>query len=99
MSSPPKRPPESGGKRERTRAALIAATLEIVEETGFAAASLDAIAARAGMTKGAVHQSCRRILKRASLFRENCVSAGFPLLRDNAKWFNPEDERSPLFHL
>lgn len=57
MSSPPKRPPESGGKRERTRAALIAATLEIVEETGFAAASLDAIAARAGMTKGAVYSN------------------------------------------
>ena len=56
MSSPrPTRKP--GGKRERTRAALIAAALEIVEETGFATASLDAIAARAGMTKGAIYSN------------------------------------------
>jgi AcrR family transcriptional regulator len=57
MSSPPKRTPKSGGKRDRTRAALTAAALEIVEETGFATASLDAIAARAGMTKGAVYSN------------------------------------------
>jgi AcrR family transcriptional regulator len=57
MSSPPKRTRKSGGKRERTRSALIAAALEIVEETGFAAASLDAIAARAGMTKGAIYSN------------------------------------------
>src|SRR5579864_7472008 len=48
---------KSGGKRERTRAALIAAALEIIEEIGFAAASLDAIAARAGMTKGAIYSN------------------------------------------
>jgi AcrR family transcriptional regulator len=57
MSTPLKRTRKSGGKRERTRGALIAAALEIVEETGFAAASLDAIAARAGMTKGAVYSN------------------------------------------
>ena len=49
--------PRSGGKRERTRAALVAATLEVVAETGFAGASLDAIAARAGMTKGAIYSN------------------------------------------
>jgi AcrR family transcriptional regulator len=49
--------PGAGGKRERTRAALIAATLEVVEAKGFAAASLDAIAARAGMTKGAIYSN------------------------------------------
>src|SRR5580693_6951940 len=48
---------KTGGKRERTRAALIAATLEIVAEKGFAAASLDEIAARAGMTKGAIYSN------------------------------------------
>jgi AcrR family transcriptional regulator len=47
----------AGGKRERTRAALIAATLELVEAKGFAGASLDAIAARAGMTKGAIYSN------------------------------------------
>ena len=46
-----------GGKRERTRAALVAAALAIVREKGFAAASLDEIAARAGMTKGAIHSN------------------------------------------
>jgi AcrR family transcriptional regulator len=57
MSSPPKRTRKSGGKRRRTRAALIAAAIEIVEEGGFAAASLDAIAARARMTKGAIYSN------------------------------------------
>jgi len=47
----------AGGKRERTRAALVAAALEIVAEKGFAAASLDEIAARAGMTKGAIYSN------------------------------------------
>ena len=47
----------TGGKRERTRATLIAAALEIVAEKGFAAASLDEIAARAGMTKGAIYSN------------------------------------------
>jgi len=56
MSSP-QRTRRHGGKRERTREALIAAALEIVEGTGFAAASLDAIAARAGMTKGAIYSN------------------------------------------
>lgn len=46
-----------GGKRERTRAALVAATLDLIAERGFAAASLDEIAARAGMTKGAIYSN------------------------------------------
>jgi AcrR family transcriptional regulator len=48
---------KAGGKRERTRAALVAAALEIVAEKGFATASLDEIAARAGMTKGAIYSN------------------------------------------
>jgi AcrR family transcriptional regulator len=48
---------KTGGKRERTRAALVAAALEVVSERGFAAASLDEIAARAGMTKGAIYSN------------------------------------------
>jgi AcrR family transcriptional regulator len=46
-----------GGKRERTRAALVAAALAVIEERGFAAASLEEIAARAGMTKGAIYSN------------------------------------------
>ena len=49
----------AGGKRARTQAALAAAALEVVAEKGFAAASLDEIAARAGMTKGAIYSNFR----------------------------------------
>jgi len=49
----------AGGKRERTRAALAAAALELIREKGFAEASLDDIAARAGMTKGAIYSNFR----------------------------------------
>jgi AcrR family transcriptional regulator len=57
MSSTDEKNREPGGKRERTRAALIAATLEVVAAKGFAGASLDEIAARAGMTKGAIYSN------------------------------------------
>jgi AcrR family transcriptional regulator len=44
-----------GGKRARTRARLSEAAEQVFAERGFHAATLDAIAARAGMTKGAVY--------------------------------------------
>src|ERR1700733_14315563 len=44
-----------GRKRARTRATLIEATHELVEELGFSAVTLDEIAARAGVTKGAIY--------------------------------------------
>ena len=47
----------AGGKRERTRRALVAAALDVIAAKGFAAASLDEIAARAGMTKGAIYSN------------------------------------------
>jgi AcrR family transcriptional regulator len=55
MSTP--NPKTTGGKRERTRAALVAATLDVVAEKGFAGASNHEIAARAGMTKGAIYSN------------------------------------------
>ena len=48
---------ETGKKRKRTRAALIEAALEVVEEKGFVSASLGEIAARANMTKGAIYSN------------------------------------------
>jgi AcrR family transcriptional regulator len=51
------RPSRAVGKRARTRAALVAATLDVVADKGFAAAGLDEIAARAGMTKGAIYSN------------------------------------------
>jgi len=47
------------GKKARTRAKLIEAAYAEVVENGFAAASLDAIARRAGMTKGAIYSNYR----------------------------------------
>src|SRR6201996_8183593 len=47
------------GKKARTQARLIEAAYAEVAENGFAAASLDAIARRAGMTKGAIYSNYR----------------------------------------
>jgi len=44
-------------KRAKTRAELIAAASALIQEEGFAAASLDAIARRAGLTKGAIYSN------------------------------------------
>jgi AcrR family transcriptional regulator len=49
----------SSRKRQRTRAALIEAALAIAAEQGFEAVTLNAVAARAGMTKGAVYSNFR----------------------------------------
>ncbi|WP_297694395.1 TetR/AcrR family transcriptional regulator [Phenylobacterium sp.] len=46
-------------KRQRTREALIDATLAVIAEKGFEGASLDEIAARAGVTKGAIYSNFR----------------------------------------
>lgn len=48
-----------GGKRERTRAALIKAAAELVGEKGFERTSLEEVAARAGMTRGAIYGNFR----------------------------------------
>ena len=45
----------AGGKRARTKEKLIAAAAAIIGEKGYDRASLEEIAARAGMTRGAVY--------------------------------------------
>src|SRR5271170_3518964 len=52
-----KNPPQEQdfGKRARTRKKLIDAAAEVIGEKGFDRASLEEIAARAGMTRGAVY--------------------------------------------
>lgn len=67
-----------GDKRERTRARLIAATLEVAAEKGLAGATLDAIAARAGMTKGAIYSN---FTSRADLLVAARATKGITLLR------------------
>jgi AcrR family transcriptional regulator len=44
-----------GRKRERTRAHLIEAAAEVIAQVGYHRASLDEIASRAGMTRGAIY--------------------------------------------
>jgi len=44
-----------GGKRARTKATLIEAAAEVIGEKGYDRASLEEIATRAGMTRGAVY--------------------------------------------
>jgi AcrR family transcriptional regulator len=60
MSSRAAKPPRAaasatGGKRQRTRAKLIAAAADLFRSHGIAAVSLDQIAAHAGVTKGAIY--------------------------------------------
>lgn len=54
-----------GDKRERTRARLLAAARELVREKGYEQVTLQDVAARAGMTSGAIYGNFRN---RADLF-------------------------------
>src|SRR3954467_8499624 len=44
-----------GDKRERTRAALLEAARALIRETGYERTTLEKVAARAGMTTGAIY--------------------------------------------
>lgn len=53
------------GRAEQTRARLLDATAEVVRESGYAKATTRAIAARAGLTEGAIY---RHFPNKAALF-------------------------------
>ncbi|HUL82287.1 MAG TPA: TetR/AcrR family transcriptional regulator [Gammaproteobacteria bacterium] len=55
MAGPTRRDPAKPGKRERTRRALIAAAAAVIGEKGFDRTTLEEVAARAGMTRGAFY--------------------------------------------
>jgi AcrR family transcriptional regulator len=76
MTESPKR---RGDKRERTRAKLIAATLAVIEEAGFDGASLEAIARRAGVTRGSIYSN---FAGRDALMLAAVDSQGMQLDRD-----------------
>jgi AcrR family transcriptional regulator len=61
MTTPPTEPRRKpkGDKRVRTRAALLAAARELVREKGYARTTLEDVAARAGMTTGAIYGNFR----------------------------------------
>lgn len=61
--SPRRRP--KGDKRDRTRAALLAAARDVIREKGYGRTTLEEVAARAGMTTGAIYGNFRN---RAELF-------------------------------
>jgi AcrR family transcriptional regulator len=61
--SPRRRP--KGDKRNRTRAALLAAARDVIREKGYGRTTLEDVAARAGMTTGAIYGNFRN---RAELF-------------------------------
>lgn len=54
-----------GDKRERTRATLLAAARDVVREKGYSRTTLEDVAARAGMTTGAIYGNFK---SRAELF-------------------------------
>ncbi|HEY1751351.1 MAG TPA: TetR/AcrR family transcriptional regulator [Caulobacteraceae bacterium] len=75
----PDSPRPRGDKRQRTRQTLIAATLAVVEERGFAGASLEEIARRAGMSRGAIYSN---FADRDELLTAAVASQGMTLDRD-----------------
>jgi AcrR family transcriptional regulator len=89
----PQPPRRRGDKRERTRAALIEAVWAIADEQGFSAASLEAVARRAGMTRGAIYSnfaSRAELLLAAAGARGLKISYDFSrpgTLRQQLRWF------------
>src|SRR4051794_26825171 len=71
--------PRRGDKRERTKAALIAAFWAIVDEHGCSAASLEAVARRAGMTRGSIYSN---FASRAELLLAAAAARGLKIDRD-----------------
>lgn len=69
--------PSSGGKRARTRARLIAAAAEVIGEKGYDRASLELIATRAGMTRGAI---CGNFNSKEDIFLAVIESRWKPIL-------------------
>src|SRR6516165_426654 len=55
MERPTRRGVPKGDKRQRTRARLIEAAAEVIGEKGYEKTSLEEVAARAGMTRGAIY--------------------------------------------
>ena len=71
------RKPLPKGKRARTRAALLQAASEVIGEEGFAGASLEAIAKRAGMSRGAIYGNFKN---RDELFLAVALSRWRPIV-------------------
>jgi AcrR family transcriptional regulator len=77
MPSSPDRAP--GAKRNRTKATLIEAFWNVVDEHGFPAATLEAVAERAGMSRGAIYSN---FASRADLLFAAAGARGLKIARD-----------------
>jgi len=77
VSSPSQR--RRGDKRERTKATLIEAFWTLVDEQGFQAATLEAVAQRAGMSRGAIYSN---FASRADLLFAAAAARGLKIDRD-----------------
>lgn len=99
-------------QQQRTRERLLAAAAEVFAESGFRGASLDAIAARAGYTRGAVYSNfadkSELLLalfdRGAASFRSEQLPRLLALPEDEraaalAGWFLAEDEAEQLLLL
>lgn len=72
-------PARKGAKREKTRAALIAAAGDLIRD-GYEVATLEAIAARAGMTRGAIYGN---FANRDDLFAEVVLDRWSPVMPEH----------------
>ncbi len=72
-------PRRRGTKRDRTKAALIEAFWSIVDAQGFPAATLEAVAKRAGMSRGAIYSN---FASRADLLLAAAGARGLKIDRD-----------------
>jgi len=75
----PSSPTPRGSKRSRTKAALIEAFWAVVDESGFPAATLEAVARRAGMSRGAIYSN---FASRAELMIAAANARGLKIDRD-----------------
>ena len=76
-SSPSGRGGPKGDKRVRTRAALIDAACELIRERGYEHTTIVEVAARAGMTTGAIYNNFKN---RDELFMAVAEVKGAPIL-------------------
>ena len=76
---PSSSPHRRGTKRGRTKAALVEAFWSIVDDCGFPAATLEAVAQRAGMSRGAIYSN---FASRADLLLAAAGARGLKLDHD-----------------
>ncbi len=78
-ATPSRRRQPKGDKRDRTKAKLVQATIELIREKGFEHTTLAEVAERAGMTTGAIYWNFKN---RDDLFMAVAEVKGGPIVAD-----------------